>query len=149
MIYFIQAGKKGAIKIGYTDKPVEERLYSLQTASAEQLFILGTIDGTKKEEKLIHKKYHIYQIRNEWFQPGEALLKFINYNCGEEKPIFDEFEYFENGESLDSGLEMIEIKYIKKALIKCGGNITKSAELLNISFRSLRYRIDKHNINFE
>lgn len=147
MIYFIQAGKKGAIKIGYTDKPVEERLYSLQTSSPEQLFILGVIEGTKKEEKLIHKKYHIYQIRNEWFSPGEELLKFINYNCGEGKPIFDEFEYFENGSSLDRGLELVETKYIKKALAECNGNITKAAELLNIPFRSLRYRIDKYNIN--
>lgn len=146
MIYFIQAGKKGPIKIGFTEKPVEERLYSLQTSSAEQLFVLGTIEGTKKEEYLIHQKYHIYQIRNEWFRPGEELINFINYNCGGGEPIFDEFEYFKNGTSLDIGLELIETKYIKKALAKCEGNITKAAELLKISFRSLRYRIDKYNI---
>jgi len=40
----------------------------------------------------------------------------------------------------------IERAYILKALEKAGGIKKKAAELLGISFRSIRYRISKHNI---
>jgi two-component system, NtrC family, response regulator PilR len=50
------------------------------------------------------------------------------------------------GVSLDSILEEIERAYVKKSLECSGGNRQKAAELLDISLRSLRYRIDKLSI---
>ncbi|CAB1062677.1 Two-component transcriptional response regulator, LuxR family [Olavius sp. associated proteobacterium Delta 1] len=50
------------------------------------------------------------------------------------------------GVSLDSILEEIERGYLKKALDCSNGSKNKAAELLDISFRSLRYRLDKLNI---
>jgi two-component system response regulator PilR (NtrC family) len=50
------------------------------------------------------------------------------------------------GVSLDSILEEIERAYLKKALDCSNGNKNKAAELLDISFRSLRYRLDKLSI---
>jgi two-component system response regulator PilR (NtrC family) len=50
------------------------------------------------------------------------------------------------GVSLDSILEEIERAYLKKALDCTNGNKNKAAELLGISFRSLRYRLDKLRI---
>jgi two-component system response regulator PilR (NtrC family) len=50
------------------------------------------------------------------------------------------------GVALDSILEEIERAYLKKALDCSGGNKNKAAELLDISFRSLRYRLDKLGI---
>ena len=47
------------------------------------------------------------------------------------------------GVSLDSILEEIERAYLLKALEISNGNKNKAAELLGISFRSLRYRLDK------
>ena len=47
------------------------------------------------------------------------------------------------GVSLDIILEEIERAYLKKALDCTNGNKNKAAELLGISFRSLRYRLDK------
>ncbi len=47
------------------------------------------------------------------------------------------------GVSLDTILEEIERAYLKKALDCTNGNKNKAAELLGISFRSLRYRLDK------
>ncbi len=47
------------------------------------------------------------------------------------------------GVSLDNILAEIEIAYIKKALACSNGNKNKAADLLGISFRSLRYRLDK------
>ncbi len=51
------------------------------------------------------------------------------------------------GVSLDTILEEIERGYLKKALDCSNGSKNKAAELLDISFRSLRYRLDKLNID--
>jgi two-component system response regulator PilR (NtrC family) len=50
------------------------------------------------------------------------------------------------GVALDAILEEIESGYLKKALDCSNGNKNKAAELLGISFRSLRYRLDKLRI---
>jgi two-component system response regulator PilR (NtrC family) len=50
------------------------------------------------------------------------------------------------GVALDSILEEIERAYLKKALECSNGNKNKAAEFLGISFRSLRYRLDKLDI---
>jgi two-component system response regulator PilR (NtrC family) len=50
------------------------------------------------------------------------------------------------GVALDSILEEIEAAYLKKALECSNGNKNRAAELLGISFRSLRYRIEKLNL---
>ena len=50
------------------------------------------------------------------------------------------------GVSLDIILEEIERAYLKKALECSDGNKNKAADLLGISFRSLRYRLDKLRI---
>ena len=47
------------------------------------------------------------------------------------------------GVALDSILEEIEAAYLKKALDCSRGNKNRAAELLGISFRSLRYRLEK------
>jgi two-component system response regulator PilR (NtrC family) len=51
------------------------------------------------------------------------------------------------GVALDSILAEIERAYLKKALDCSQGNKNKASELLGISFRSLRYRLDKLGID--
>jgi two-component system response regulator PilR (NtrC family) len=48
--------------------------------------------------------------------------------------------------SLDEEMDRLEKAMLLKALEKTGGNKTEAAKLLNISFRSMRYRLDKHGI---
>jgi len=50
------------------------------------------------------------------------------------------------GVELDSILEEIEKAYIKKSLECTGSNVKKAAELLYISFRSMRHRLEKLGI---
>jgi two-component system response regulator PilR (NtrC family) len=47
------------------------------------------------------------------------------------------------GVALDAILEEIEAAYLKKALECSSGSKNRAAELLGISFRSLRYRLEK------
>jgi len=48
--------------------------------------------------------------------------------------------------SLDEEMDRLEKTMLLKALEKTGGNKTEAAKLLNISFRSMRYRLEKHGI---
>ncbi|MBI5367517.1 MAG: sigma-54-dependent Fis family transcriptional regulator [Planctomycetes bacterium] len=50
------------------------------------------------------------------------------------------------GVSLDQKLEEVERAYLGQALQLSGGNLTKAAELLKLTFRSLRYRVKKLGI---
>ena len=79
MIYFVQSGKKGPIKIGKSNDP-HERIGSLQISSSEPLTLLGVMDGDIKEEKNIHTKFLNYRIKGEWFKPSNNLIEFIKSN---------------------------------------------------------------------
>jgi len=50
------------------------------------------------------------------------------------------------GFDLNSYLEEISQNYIKQARLESGGNLKKTASLLGISYRSLRYLIDKFHL---
>jgi hypothetical protein len=77
MIYFIQAGKAGSIKIGYTECDVSKRLGDLQTACPQALHVLLVIEGTVETEKLLHRRFAGLRRRGEWFHPEPKLLAFI------------------------------------------------------------------------
>ena len=47
---------------------------------------------------------------------------------------------------LEKTLDQIEKNMILEALKKTGGIMTKAAKLLNLSFRSMRYRMQKYKI---
>ncbi len=49
----------------------------------------------------------------------------------------------EQGVDLDKILSTIEQSYLKKAMELAGGNKSKAADYLNLSLRSMRYRLDK------
>ncbi|MDQ6959055.1 MAG: sigma-54 dependent transcriptional regulator [Mariprofundaceae bacterium] len=49
----------------------------------------------------------------------------------------------EDGVNLDDALEDVERRLVRQALDESHGNITRGAELLGVSFRSLRYRLRK------
>lgn len=59
--------------------------------------------------------------------------------------IFQPFDNFpDSGFNLNSYLSEIEKNMLKKALQKSGGVKTKAAELLGLSFREFRYKLDKY-----
>ena len=52
----------------------------------------------------------------------------------------------EEGVFLDTEMDRLEKIHLMNALEKTGGNRTEAAKLLNISLRSIRYRLQKHGI---
>lgn len=78
MIYFILNEENQHIKIGYSVNPLK-RIKALQTGNSYNLEILTVIEGDISMEKLLHKKFKNYKIKNEWFQFSEEIKEFIYF----------------------------------------------------------------------
>ena len=76
MIYFIQAGKRRAIKIGYA-KNTQKRLVTLQVGCPDELRMIFQMPGDMMLEFDIHKKFDHGRIRGEWFDCVEDIAKFV------------------------------------------------------------------------
>lgn len=85
-VYFIRAGKRGAIKIGHA-RNVERRLEALQTGNAYRLEVIARIPCDSKQhaieiEQQLHKHFRKQRIRREWFQGnikfGDAIKHLNN-----------------------------------------------------------------------
>jgi hypothetical protein len=79
MIYFVQAGKGGKIKIGYTDEEsLFNRISTLQTGSPEKLVLLLAIPGNTTVERQIHKRFADCRLHGEWFEATTELMEYIS-----------------------------------------------------------------------
>jgi two-component system, NtrC family, response regulator PilR len=58
-------------------------------------------------------------------------------------------EFTGEGFDLEATLERLERRYIQQALQRTGGNQTRAARLLGLSFRQLRYKVRKHGLQNE
>lgn len=76
MIYYIQRGEDGPIKVGFSDNP-DRRLKELQTGSGEPLRILAVIPGDRALEKEIHVRLQGCRGVGEWFKPGALELEYL------------------------------------------------------------------------
>ena len=75
MIYFIQAGKNGPIKIGDSDT-IHERLEDLQVGCPYKLRLLFVYNGRDYDEFELHEHFKHEHIRGEWFRPARAIRDF-------------------------------------------------------------------------
>lgn len=72
MIYFIQQGDDGPIKIGRTEN-LPQRMRELQVGNPELLRLLGVIP----EEAELQALFGNLRVRGEWFKPESQILDFI------------------------------------------------------------------------
>ena len=65
-----------------------------------------------------------------------------------ERPVkgMEAVELPEDGLDLEATLDTIERGYLQRALDRTGGVQTKAAELLKMTFRQFRYKLQKHNL---
>lgn len=90
-VYFIQVGKNGPIKIGWTERDAVARLreWYCQIPWANLRF-LGKLSGRRSREKRIHNLFRKDMIipkvpvgvrsveKTEWFRPSKSLLQYIH-----------------------------------------------------------------------
>lgn len=76
----------------------------------------------------------------------ESLPPMVNTPSGRKMASSNEIEVTEDGLDLDKVMGQIEKELLVKAIHSAGGIKKRAAKLLNISFRSMRYRIEKYNL---
>lgn len=79
MVYFIQAGEGGLIKIGMT-YDVADRMKTLQVGCPARLILLGVIqrEDAAEQERSAHIYFKHLRVRGEWFTPAPELLEVID-----------------------------------------------------------------------
>jgi len=77
IIYFVQQGTEGPIKVGYTEQSIRVRLAGLQVGNPCELYAIKIIDGTRVDEANVHSRFNDCHIRGEWFLPTKRLMRFI------------------------------------------------------------------------
>lgn len=79
VIYFIQTGREGPIKIGWASSPEHagRRLTALQIGSAARLVLIGLRAGSTADEAALHERFAEDRIGGEWFWPSAALLEEV------------------------------------------------------------------------
>jgi hypothetical protein len=126
LVYFIQRGTDGPIKIGSTLN-LEGRLVQLQSSNAEKLHVLATSQGGRRLERELHKRFAKNRLVGEWFSAHEELFRFISLELPtlsveiEKKGRYDEL------------LDDAAFGKVKNAVERAEGNITVAAELLGLS----------------
>ncbi len=77
----------------------------------------------------------------------ESLPPLVKTKSGKQYASFDEIEITEDGIEIDKIMDQIEKELLLKAVHAAKGVKKRAAKLLGISFRSMRYRAEKHNLN--
>lgn len=76
----------------------------------------------------------------------ESLPPIVNTTSGRKMASSNEIEIGDDGLDLDKVMGQIEKELLVKAIHSAGGIKKRAAKLLHISFRSMRYRIEKYNL---
>jgi two-component system response regulator PilR (NtrC family) len=76
----------------------------------------------------------------------ESLPPFVNTPSGRKLASTHEIQITDEGLDLDKIMGQIEKELLIKAIHAAGGVKKKAAKLLNITFRSMRYRVEKYSL---
>lgn len=78
MIYLMQAGERGPVKVGWVREcslaSVEARRSALQTGCPHALEVLAAIPGGQDVEALLHEYLSEHRINGEWFMLDPAVF---------------------------------------------------------------------------
>lgn len=74
VVYFVQSGD--LVKIGFSTD-LRKRLKTLQTACPRPIVLLHRFQGTRDDEKRVHRRFSHLRMRGEWFAPDVVLMEFV------------------------------------------------------------------------
>lgn len=108
MIYFMQLGISGPIKIGYSANPADRRK-RLQRANDRVLSLEAILPGDLRVERALHEKFAVDRLAGEWFVPSAAPRNFVS-----SAQHFEGFwpEDQSSGEILDVLVAMAQVDFI-------------------------------------
>jgi hypothetical protein len=76
VVYFVQEGGSGAIKIGATGN-IKNRLDMLRVNSPHEMNLVASVPGDERLEKYLHTRFKDSNVRGEWFRPTSKLFECI------------------------------------------------------------------------
>ena len=79
-VYFIEAVGAGRVKIGVSSD-VDGRLRSLCKQSPFPLRLLFAIDGDRKQERALHRRFDAFRVCGEWFRVAGELAEYLGSLC--------------------------------------------------------------------
>lgn len=125
MIYFMQAGDEGPIKIGKA-KDVKKRLAGVQTGNPFKINLLLEINAGDAWmdgfiEDLLHKKWRDFRLEGEWFAPTTGLYDYIS-NLSMLKDDFNNLDWLDKEKAVKKVLKLFGITVLeeKKVCAHCG-----------------------------
>lgn len=80
LLYFVQTGESGPIKIGIsTLANMKSRVTSLQTSNAEKINVLAVLIVANPQylEENLHNHLSEHRMNGEWFRPDDRILSFV------------------------------------------------------------------------
>lgn len=77
MIYFVESGPDGPIKIGFAEVDVAARIGTLQVGNPVRLNLLHVCDGDRLLEKQLHGVLRHSRMRGEWFRPTPHVKEVL------------------------------------------------------------------------
>lgn len=128
-------------------KKYNERLNkSINGISAEAMDILKNYDYPGNVRELENLVERTVALEGGATILPESLPPMVNTASGRKMASSNEIEIGPEGIDLDKVVGQIEKELLIKAIHSAGGIKKKAAKLLHISFRSMRYRIEKYNL---
>jgi hypothetical protein len=76
VVYFVQEGGGGAIKIGVT-KNLKSRLATLRVNAPREMNVLAHVPGDERLETYLHDRFRGSHIRGEWYRSTPELFACI------------------------------------------------------------------------
>ena len=112
MIYFIQHGNDGPVKIGITGglntTAVSDRMRTIQGSTPVKLKLIGFCDGGIEEEKKLHHAFRFCRVSNEWFDLDNKTIESIKEKT---KTLNADRDMFEETISVDELAKLIQNEF--------------------------------------
>lgn len=74
-VYFIRSRKDGLIKIGFSTDAVR-RIGEFE-GGASKYEMIGVIEGDRKTEAALHRRFYNHRNHGEWFNPHSDIMEFV------------------------------------------------------------------------
>ena len=117
MVYFIQAGPGGPIKIGFTKNDVKQRKMELQTGNPFKLKVLFTYNLPHPTESELHYKHSKHRLEGEWFKPHRDIKREINILQAKQSMSGFKKKSLGKKTRIQEAVDLIQIAYRKQETI--------------------------------
>lgn len=101
-IYVARWADDSPVKIGFTSKPIPERLKTLQSLMPYRLYLVSARVGDTGDERRLHQRFAGQRMLSEWFEPCPEIDAYISAN-----PVPEDVAAFDHARFRIDDLEVV------------------------------------------